>query len=226
VSKSLDARLAAVAKRIFCTTHADIGSDHASLLVSLLRTGRIGYAIAVENKQLPFENSVRALKGLAAEVRFGDGLDVINTQEADSLSICGMGAESIRGILLAYPKRVPERVVIEVSEKAEVIRRWGYEHGFHLASEEKTFGRRSFTILCFQRPVDSQQRDPAYENVDLDSALAFGPFVLCRKDRQFDLQLQHEEAWWRKFDRLSPEASHRLGLVRKVMDARRVRSLL
>ena len=221
----LDDRLVAVADQIQSTTHVDIGSDHASLLVALLTQGDIQFGIAVENKQLPFDNSVRALRGLAAEVRFGDGLDPIVTGEAESLSICGLGAETIRDILVAYPDRIPERVVIQVFHKAELIRGWGLEHGFHLLSETVTTGKRRYTILSYRRSEDPQVGDPAYENIDRESALAFGPFVLKREDRQFDIQLQDEEAWWRKFDQLSPERALRLKLLQKVMANRQVEPL-
>ena len=221
----LDARLSAVAAQIRSATHADIGSDHARLLVALLETGRINYAIAIENKRLPFDNSVRALSDRAAEVRFGDGLSELKIGEADSLSLCGLGAESIRDMLLAHPERIPKHVVIEVCQKPEVIRRWAFENGFHLVDDRTTLGPRSFTIMCFQRAAVLLVNDPAYDDVDRDAAFAFGPFVLKREDRQFDIRLQNEEAWWRKFDRLSPEASDRLDLVRRIMHDRRVRSL-
>lgn len=222
---TLDVRLAAVAQQIRSSTHADIGSDHARLLVALLNYGRIERAIAIENKRRPFDNSVRALKGMCAEVRFGDGLGALEIGEADSLSICGLGAESVRDILLAHPQRIPSRVVVEVCQKPEIIRRWAFENGFHLTGEQTTPGRRSFTILSFERAPDSVPPDPAYENVDFESALIFGPFVLRRADRQFDLTLQNEEAWWRGCDRLSHDASDRLRLVRKVMNDRNVSPL-
>ena len=66
------------------------------------------------------------------------------------------------------------------------------------------------------------KNDPAYEGVDREAALLFGPFVLKREDRQFDLQLQQEEAWWRKFDQLSDESAERLKLIRRVMADRNV----
>jgi tRNA (adenine22-N1)-methyltransferase len=225
VIKKLDARLAAVAAQISSTTHADIGSDHARLLVALLETGRIEQAIAIENNRLPFENSVRALNGLAAEVRFGDGLNALERGEADSLSLCGLGAESIRDILLAHPDRIPKRVVIEVCQKPEVIRRWAFGSGYHLLADQTTQGTRSFSIMCFQRAEAPLENDPAYMDVDCDAAFTFGPFVLKREDRQFDIQLQNEEAWWRRFDRLSPEATDRLSLLRQVMQDRCVRAL-
>ena len=225
MNRKLDARLSAVAAQIRSATHADIGSDHARLLVALLETGRINYAIAIENKRLPFDNSVRALSDRAAEVRFGDGLSELKIGEADSLSLCGLGAESIRDILLAHPDRIPKHVVIEVCQKPEVIRRWAFENGFNLVGDQTTLGARSFTILSFQRAVNPMKNDCAYDDVDRDAAFAFGPFVLKRADRQFDIQLQNQEAWWRKFGRLSPAASDRLSLLRRVMLDRRVRSL-
>jgi len=222
VSVKLDDRLAAVAAQIRSDTHADIGSDHGSLLAELLGCRRIQFGIAVENKQLPYQNSVRALTGLSAEVRLGDGLNVLKPGEADSLSICGMGAESMRDILLAHRDRIPQQVVLQVFHKPEIIRRWALDSGFHLQDETITRGKRHYTILSYRRSADLETIDPAYKNVDRELALVFGPFALKREDRQFDIQLQQEEAWWRKFDQLSAESADRLRLIRKVMADRGV----
>ncbi len=226
MSGKLDDRLVAVAQQIRSGTHADIGSDHGSLLVRLLERGKVEYGIAIENKRLPYENSARALRNLPADVRLGDGLSVLRTDEADSLSICGLGAESMREILLANPDRIPRSVVLQVFHKPEIIRRWALNHGFHLLHEQTTRGRRAYTIMSFDRADDFSSRDPAYEGIDLESALLFGPFALSREDRQFDLQLQSEEAWWQKFDRLSAVSALRLKLLRKVMADRRIEPLL
>ena len=222
MSVKLDDRLAAVAAQIRADTHADIGSDHGSLLVELLGCRRIQFGIAIENKQLPYENSVRALRGLNAEVRLGDGLETLAVGEADSLSICGLGAESMRDILLAFPDRIPERLVLQVFHKPEIIRCWALQNGFHLLDDLATSGQRRYTIMSFAKADDPVEIDPAYEGVDREAALLFGPFVLKREDRQFDLQLQQEEAWWRKFDQLSDESAERLKLIRRVMADRNV----
>ena len=225
MSGKLDDRLLTVAGMIQSRVHADVGSDHGSLLVSLLNSGSVEYGIAIENKSHPFENSVRALQGLPAEVRFGDGLEVLQTGEVDSLSICGLGAESIRDILLAHPDRIPDRLVLQVFQKPEVIRQWALSHEFHLLSEQVTAGRRPYTILAFYRAENPFTDDPAYAGVNRDWALLFGPFVLQRQDRQFDQQLQTEEAWWRNFDRLSIESANRLKLLQSVMADRNVEPL-
>ena len=225
MSGKLDDRLLAVAEMIQSRIHADIGSDHGSLLVSLLNDGSVKYGIAIENKLQPFKNSVSALKDLSAEVRLGDGLESLEEGEADSLSICGLGAESIRDILLARPRRIPRRLVLQVFHKPEVIRGWALDNGFHLLREQVTDGRRPYTILSFRRAEDPSVDDPAYKSVDRDSALLFGPFVLQRQDRQFDQQLQAEEAWWRRFSRLSSDRSHRLKLIQRVMADREIKPI-
>ena len=219
----LDDRLAAVARQIRSTTHIDIGSDHGGLLVTLLNQGHIKYGIAVEDKQTPYDNSVRALAGLPAEVRFGDGLEPIEVGEACSLSICGMGAEHMQDILVAHPDRIPPRVILQVFHKSEILRKWALENCFHLVDDHRTAGKRSFTIMSFVKSKDTN--DPAYVNLNREAALLFGPFALNRQDEQFDDRLRREEAWWRRLDRLTPSSAKRLQLIRSVMDDRQLKPL-
>ncbi len=146
----LDVRLIAVTQQIRSKTHADIGSDHGGLLVSLLNSGRIEYGIAIENNRQPFQNSIRALTGLAAEVRFGDGLRAIQPGEADSLSICGLGAKSMLRILTVHPLRIPTHVVLQINHDPEIIRQWALDNGYHLVDEQIAWGRRPYAILSLR----------------------------------------------------------------------------
>lgn len=221
----MDERLLAVASQIEAKVHADIGSDHANLLVWLLQDKAIDYGIAIENKRSPFENSVRALDGMVGDARLGDGLQMLHRNEADSLSICGLGSESIRDILLAHPYRVPDRVVLQVFHKPEILRRWALQNGFHLAKEIVTGGSRAYTILNFVRCSDATEIDPAYRNVDLEAALIFGPTALKQYDPQFDQFLSEQESWWRQHTRLGTESKKRLDLIRGVMADRKVARL-
>ena len=225
MGKKLDIRLLTVAQQIRSKTHADIGSDHGGLLVWLLKNAQVEFGIAIDDKQVPFENSVRALKNLPCDVRLGDGLNALQKDEADSLSICGIGAEKICDILSDHPDRIPPRVVLQVFHKPEIIRRWAMEYGFHLQNEQTTGGQRAYTVLTFERAADPSQPDPAYEGADLESALLFGPFALKREDHQFDLKLQNEEAWWRSYHRLSSKPAQRLKLLRSVMADRGIKPL-
>ena len=132
----LDQRLIAVTRRIRCKVHVDIGSDHGLLLASLLGSRRIEHGIAIENKQQPWRNSRETLSGLAAEVRLGDGLEALAIGEADSLSICGMGAENMTAILEKHPDRVPAKVVLQPNSRPEIVRQWAWQAGFWLVAEQ------------------------------------------------------------------------------------------
>jgi tRNA (adenine22-N1)-methyltransferase len=213
----LDARLIAVTQQIRSACHVDIGSDHGGLLVSMLQSGRIQYGIAIENKQQPYLNSIQALVTLNAEVRFGDGLEPLAAGEAESLSICGMGAERMLTILEAFPQRVPHRVVLQPNSHPEIVRDWALRRGFHFRDEQITRGRRPFTILSFERAEQTITNDPAYDNLDRQTALLFGPLNLQRNDPALLKRLREEEAYWSRFERLKPEKIQRLNLIQNIL---------
>jgi tRNA (adenine22-N1)-methyltransferase len=216
----VDARLNAIAKLIRATIHVDIGSDHARLLVSLLQDKRIERGIAIENKQQPFENSRIALANLNADVRFGEGLDVLKPLEAQSLSVSGMGAETIVEILGAFPDRVPRDVVLQPNRRPEIVRRWALRNGFHIVDEQIVFGDRIHTIMSFRASPNSNnlKNDPAYKNVEREAALLFGPLLLKRADANLARQLREEENYWKRLERIAPENRKRLSIIRNLRE--------
>ncbi|GAA5507666.1 class I SAM-dependent methyltransferase [Novipirellula caenicola] len=229
----LDIRLRTVAALInphgdSSVVHGDIGSDHGGLLVSLLRSKRIAKGIAVENKSQPYENSCFALKGLSADVRFGDGLAVIKPGELTSLSICGMGAESIVKILEAFSDRVPDHVVLQPNRQHELVRGWGLRNGFHLNEEQIAWGHWPYAVISLQRATDathnaSTPNDPAYADVDLDAALLFGPLILKRWEPKFAARLHEEQAYLQGLTKLDGDYEHRLHQIQKVLASHAVR---
>ncbi len=211
----LDVRLQAVFDQVRCPTHVDVGSDHARLLAALLKSGRIERGIAIENKQQPFVNSRRRLANLAADVRFGDGLAVLEAGEAESLSICGMGAESIVQILEAFPDRVPPRVFLQPNRQPELVRRWGLRGGFHLVDERIACGHWPYSILTFQCAADRD--DPAYDGIDRDAALLFGPLNLRRRSAVLERVLREELEYLQRFDRMEPAGIRRRETIEAVL---------
>ncbi len=211
----LDLRLKAVAKQIRSKVHVDIGSDHAHLLIALLSSGRIEQGIAVENKQQPYQNSKRALAGFNADIRLGDGLNALASNEADSLSICGMGAQSIVDILGSHPDRIPDRIVLQPNRSPELVRQWAIVNHFHLIDETIAHGHWPYQIMSFLRSDDLP--DPAYRDVDLEAALLFGPLMLKYRNPDFLGQLKTEYEYLSRFNRLSRETNNRLNLIRDVI---------
>lgn len=215
----LDQRLIAVTRRIRSGVHADIGSDHGLLLASLLGSGRIDYGIAIENKQQPWENSKSTLTGLAAEVRLGDGLEVLKCGEADSLSICGMGAENMLSILERYPDRIPAKVVFQPNSRAELVREWAWHAGFWLVAEQVVRTTGKYAVLAFERaPAGVPHADPAYDGVDRACGFGFGPLLLKEGCADFIADLVEEKDYWGQFSQLTPKRQKRLALVNCAID--------
>ena len=200
---------------IFAVTHADIGSDHGGLLTHLLTHGRIRRGIAIENKQRPYQNSCRALASLNADVRLGDGLAVLSEGEIDSLSVCGLGAESIVKILNEFPDRLPDRLVLQPNRQPELIRRWALNGCYHLHDEQIVRGHWPYTILSLRKA--KQRDDPAYLVVERDVGLLLGPLIVKRAEPQWIEQLEEEERYLRQFARLGEASAERLKFIRSVL---------
>ncbi|MCH1438149.1 MAG: class I SAM-dependent methyltransferase [Rubripirellula sp.] len=204
-----------VAQQIRATTHADIGSDHANLLVALLRSGRVERGIAIENKQQPLFHSEHALLGLNAEARFADGLEGLLEGEADSLSICGMGAESIVSILERNPERIPDFVVLQPNRRPDLIRRWGFASGFHLVDEQVAFGHWPYVILSYRK--SGPEADPAFQQLDHQADLLFGPWLLQRREPAFVELLREEQSYWQQFKQISEISLARRDAIERVL---------
>ena len=237
----LDERLKCVAKQIRCEAHADIGSDHGHLLKALLTSGRIKFGIAIENKSQPYANSAQTLGELNAEVRFGDGLQPLQANEANSLSICGMGGELIAGILSELPERVPVRVIVQPNKRADLIREWGFKSGYWLR-DEFVVGEQPFDVLVLERPSAREQSernrkrserteldsepvcdepvcdepaygDPAYEGLDREAAILFGPFHVRTRSDPFIVRLRDEHRYLNGLPFLNDHCQRRLDAI-------------
>jgi len=221
----INARLSVVADLIGdrVGTLVDVGSENAHLLSWLLANKRISFGIAVENKRRPFEISQNALQNVNAEVRFGDGLEVLKPGETDCLSICGLGANSILNILSTYPDRVPDRIVIQLGDQPELIRSWAIKNGFKLLDERMVQGFRFYTALSFCRmkscgPVDKKRIfDLAYLGIDRDISLAFGPLLIKRKDLHLRKMLEAEKAHLQRIRHLDSKGQLRLALLEQAI---------
>lgn len=212
----LDERLQTVADCIGASpVHVDVGSDHGYLLHHLLSSGQVELGIAIENKQQPFVNSQATLAGLNAEVRLADGLTLLESGEANSLSICGMGTPTIVGILQQHPQRVPHRVVLQPNKHPAPLRAWALEHDYHLVDEQIAIGFWSYVVLSFQK--GDGRPDAAYHDVDREMALAFGPLLLQRRDKKLLDTLQREATYLAKFTKLEVRRAQRLESIRQVL---------
>ena len=137
----LSSRLAAVAALVPSGARlADIGTDHACLPVSLLLEGRIDHAIAADVRKGPLDHARRTAEEYGVEnqldFRLCDGLAGIRADECDTITIAGMGGETIAGILSrAEWTREGKRLILQPQSTQEVLRDFLSRNGWKIFSE-------------------------------------------------------------------------------------------
>lgn len=179
---------------------ADIGSDHAYLPCHLVKTGVIPFAIAGEVVVGPFQSALRQVEseGLqhAISVRLGDGLEVLQQGEVDTVSIAGMGGPLITAILERGKDRLStvHRLVLQPNIAAESIRKWLIDEGWQLIDEEmiKEDGK-IYEILVAEK---GDSRVPYGDNQEAE--LFLGPHLLKKRPLAFFEKWKNEQENWRK----------------------------
>lgn len=142
MSLELSYRLKAVASYLPSQMHiADIGGDHAFLLLSLAKQKRLKKGIVGEKNEGPFQNAKKnvALTGYAAliDVRKGDGLRVLYSNEVDVVVIAGMGGLLIRQILENGKDKLAgvQRLVLQPNNASFHVREWLVNRQYKITTE-------------------------------------------------------------------------------------------
>ena len=82
---------------------ADIGTDHGYLPVHVAKNNIASKVIAMDVRKKPLEKAAENIKlyGVSqkVELRLSDGLYKLAENEADTITICGMGGKLIQSIL-------------------------------------------------------------------------------------------------------------------------------
>ena len=127
MTSGLSSRLAAVAA--FVTPRrpmADIGTDHALLPLTLVREGIVPSAIAMDLTAGPLSAARLATAGFhqSIDVRQSDGFDALADGEVDTVTLCGMGGQTMARILSdGLPSMASlKRVVTQPQGAIELVR--------------------------------------------------------------------------------------------------------
>ncbi|MBQ7873685.1 MAG: SAM-dependent methyltransferase [Oscillospiraceae bacterium] len=141
--EKLDLRLAAAAEFVReGTVAADIGTDHGYLICYLINEGICSRGFATDINIKPLESA----KALIAEMELEDDIETVLTdgleglpgEEIDEVLICGMGGETICGILEKTKWVKSERVhlVLQPMSRADMLRRWLCDNGWYIDEEK------------------------------------------------------------------------------------------
>lgn len=119
---------------------ADIGSDHMELPVYLAALGHTGAIIATEAGRERYYQARLAMERGAAnriDLRFGDGLAVLQPGEAQVLVLAGLGGTTIRDVLAGGEAvaRQARLLILQPMVAARKLRYWLLLHGYGLVGE-------------------------------------------------------------------------------------------
>jgi tRNA (adenine22-N1)-methyltransferase len=191
---------------------ADIGSDHAMLPVYLLQIDKCPTAIAGELNLGPFEAARKqgADAGLTARltVRQGDGLNVLQPGEADTVTIAGMGGSLMSSILdagqAAGKLEGVKELVLQPNVGEEAVREWLLKHDWYLTSESiLEEDGKIYEVMHANRVSDSKTRnselyDGCFLKLELDAETTFkvlkqmGPHLLRHPKPELFKKWRHE----------------------------------
>ncbi|MBR3640409.1 MAG: SAM-dependent methyltransferase [Oscillibacter sp.] len=134
---------------------ADVGTDHAYLPVWLRLNGKVSRAIASDLRKGPLERA----KATAAhygvdgiDFRLCDGLSAVSPQEADTIVLSGMGAETIIAILRAAPWALnAHTLLLQPQSHEELLRRFLSGNGCAIRREALVADRGTLYVVMEAR---------------------------------------------------------------------------
>lgn len=115
---------------------ADIGTDHAKLPVFLVASGKIQKVIAADIGEGPIARARTYIHACGyadrIETAITDGLDGLDITAPADIAICGMGGETIRGIIDAAPmvKNAQIRLLLQPMTDFALLREYLATNGF------------------------------------------------------------------------------------------------
>ncbi|MCL2125303.1 MAG: class I SAM-dependent methyltransferase [Oscillospiraceae bacterium] len=159
--RKLSARLLTIAGFIdIDAAVADIGTDHGYLPVYLALNNPSRRIIAsdISERALGAARRSAAKYGVTGSVTFivAPGLAGIGTDEADTVVIAGMGAETIIGILSEAPwtRNIGVSLVLQPQTKITLLLSWLQENGYAVCETKQAWDSgRLYTIIHAQGAV-------------------------------------------------------------------------
>lgn len=176
---------------------ADIGSDHAYLPTYLVQSGKSHVVIAGEVNEGPYQSALKQIRETGLQefvtVRKGNGLEVLQLGEVDTIVIAGMGGSLIVQILTDGLEKLSEvkKLVLQPNVGEELVRKFAIENGWELIDEAIIEeDQRIYEILSFKRgDALKPYRD---QNIALEALLKFGPFLLQKQGDILNKKWQRE----------------------------------
>ncbi len=172
---------------------ADIGADHGYVSIYLIESGRASSAIAMDVNKGPIERANANIEAAGLKdvikTRLSDGADELESGEADTLLIAGMGARLMCDILSrALSDKVIKTLVLSPHSEVFLIREFLRMAGFTITDEDMVIDEGKYypVILAVS---DGEKADM----VDITLEDEFGPVLLKKRPDAFESFLLKEK---------------------------------
>ena len=172
---------------------ADVGTDHGKLALSLLETGRAQRVIATDVSVPSLDKARRLILATPhasrAEFRAGDGLQVVNAGEVDTVVISGMGGKEIVKIITSGP-RFPA-YVLSPQRDMRYVRESLISLGYRPECERvvKEDGKFYFVMTFAEGPCDLDELELEFGRQNLANPGTEFKEYLALKQREYGLLL-------------------------------------
>lgn len=132
----------------------DVGTDHAYLPIWLCLSGKCPHAIAADINPDPLKRGQAAVERAGMErlvtVRLSDGLQSVESDEADDIVIAGMGGELIAKIIAdcAFSQDEAKRFILQPMTKSETLIKYLCENGYEILRQDCCIAaKKCYTVL-------------------------------------------------------------------------------
>jgi tRNA (adenine22-N1)-methyltransferase len=173
----------------------DIGCDHALLDIYLMNNKNNINLIASDIHEGAIKNAKKNISKHALldkiDLRLGDGLNVINENEVDTIIIAGMGYYSIEKILSNSEKMNKiKKIIVQSNTDVVKLRKFVIKLGYKIEDELLVKDKDIiYTIIKFTLGKEKYSYEEIY----------FGPKILSKKD---DLFLEYYNKKLLKYENL------------------------
>lgn len=149
---------------------ADVGCDHAYLSISLLKSGKISFAVASDINEKPLKSGKENAEKYGVkniEFRLGSGLREIKVEDKiTDVVIAGMGGEIISEIINESPLTKDEsmNLVLQPMTKSEELISYLYENGFEISKQKCVVSKgKCYTVISAFYSGKSTEIDEAFK---------------------------------------------------------------
>lgn len=180
---------------------ADIGSDHGYIPADLLKNDIAKKIIATDISAPSVQKAIDLMEKLnlseKSDFRVGNGLEVLNVDEADTVIIAGMGGKLIFEILQnGYKNKFKEKIptlVLQPVQQVGDLRYFLIKNDFDILDEHIFVDQGKVYQVMISRKINSEKTHSLYK-IDLNNQvqIKYGTINIKKKSQVLISQLERE----------------------------------